>query len=451
MNQLSEAIARYHKILDSDAHKDLAWANTLRENMEKSGLVVSGRPICPVLRPHFVTGRQYANLAKSTEALISAIDRVETMALATPSLQTRMELLPAEKMLAAIDPGYPHLSVASLLETNLNNGSLHFMDYVADAPMGLAYGEVLTNLFLETAPMKEFRKKYNLTKLPGVKSLLKAMLKAYKDFGGKKTPNIAIVELKQPFQTTESAEYPLLAEGLRKLGYPAEVVNLDQMEYKNGVLRRGDYQIHLVYRCVKVQEFLVRYDLTHPLVRAYKDRAICMVNNFRAELARKKAIFDLLTDDTITSTFPAVERKVLRETIPWTRMVAPAMTSYQKQQVDLVDFIQKNRQTLVLRPNDDAGDNHEFRGWETDDAGWDRAVRTALRTPYVVQEKTEPSVATFPVWQWGSVEMKDLKVDVHPQTFLGKVLGCSSWLSTVESGRFSTLSGVAPTFILEGK
>jgi hypothetical protein len=451
MNQLSEAIARYHKILASDAHKDLAWAGTLRENMDKAGLVVSGRPICPVLRPHFITARQYANLVKSTEMLASAIDRVETMALQTPALQARMELLPAEKMLAAIDPGYPHLSVASLLETCLNNGSLHFMDYVADAPMGLAYGETLTSLFLETAPLKEYRKKYNLTKLPGVKSLLKAMLKAYKDFGGRKTPNIAIVELKQPFQTTESAEYPLLAEGLRKLGYAAEVVNLDQMEYKNGVLRKGDYPIHLVYRCVKVQEFLVRYDLTHPLVRAYKDRAICMVNSFRAELARKKAIFDLLTDDTITSRFPAAERKVLRETIPWTRVVTPATTSYQNQQVDLVEFIQRNRQTLVLRPNDDTGDHHEFRGWETDDTGWDRALRTALRTPYVVQEKTEPSVATFPVWQWGSLEMKDLKVDVHPQTFLGKALGCSSWLSTVESSKFSTLSGVAPTFILEGK
>ncbi|MBI3681057.1 MAG: hypothetical protein HY235_11755 [Acidobacteria bacterium] len=451
MTQISEAVARYHRILEGDACKDLAWAEALRQKMQESGLVVSGRPVCPVLRPHFLSSRQYASLVKSSEILISAIDRVKQMALSMPALQSRMELLPAEKMLASIDPGYSYLSVASLLETYVNNGSLRFMEFVADAPMGVAYGEVLANLFLETAPIREFKKRYLLLKLPGVKALLQGLLKAYKDFGGKKAPNIAILEMKQPFQSIESAEYHLLAQSFRKLGYPAEVVNLDQVEYKNGVLRRGDFAIDLVYRCVKVQEFLVRYDLTHPLVRAYRDHAICMVNSFRAELARKKAIFDLLTDDSINQRFPAAERKVIRDSIPWTRVVSTSTTLYQDKKVDLVNFIQKNRQTLVLRPNDDAADQHEYRGWETDEAGWGRAVRTALRNPYVVQERSEPVVATFPVRQWSTVEMKPLRVDVHPHTLLGKVQGCSSWLASVESSRFSTLSGVTPTFVIEAK
>jgi hypothetical protein len=130
-------------------------------------------------------------------------------------------------------------------------------------------------------------------------------------------------------------------------------------------------------------------------------------------------------------------------------MVQSTTANYQGKPVDLVDFIQKNRQTLVLRPNDSGGDQHEYRGWETDDAGWERAVRSALRTPYVVQERTEPSVSQFPVYQWGSMDMKSLKVDVHPNTFLGKVHGCTSWVSPVESSRFSTLQGIAPTFIID--
>lgn len=451
MTQLSEATARYHKILESEPYKDLAWAEALRQRMNDSGLVVSTKPICPVLRPHFLSARQYAALSKSSELLMSSIHRVKLMALANPALQSRMEMLPAEKMLAAIDPGYSYLTVASLLQGSVENGTTHFMDYAADAPMGLAYGEVLANLFLETGPVKDFKKKYSLTKLPGTKAMLNAMLKAFKGFGGKKIPNIAIVEFKQPFPTTESAEYYLLADIFRKLGYPTEVVNLDQLEYKNGILRRGDFVIDMVYRCLKVNEFLVRYDLTHPLVRAYKEHAICMVNSFRAELARKKAIYDLLTDDQIVHSFPAAEKKVIRETIPWTRMVAATTTAFHDKQVDLVDFIQKNRETLVLRPNDDATDQHEYRGWEIDDAGWERALKTALRNPYVVQQRVAPAVATFPVYQWGSMEMKQLRVDVHPHAILGKMQGCSSWVSPVESSRFSTLHGVVPTFVLEGK
>lgn len=451
MTQLSEAIARYHKIIESEGCRDLGWAQSLQQRMQEHGLVVSTKPVCPVLRPHFLTGRQYANLCKTGEVLMAAIERVKQLALATPALQSRMEMLPAEKMLASIDPGYSRLSVATLLDTYINNGSMRVMDFVSDAPMGLAYGEILTNLFLETVPVKEFKKKYAVTRLPGVKLLLQALLRAYREFGGKKTPNIAIVELKQPFPTMESAEYHLLVDAFRKGGYPAEVVNLDQIEYKNGVMRRGDYTIDLVYRCVKVQDFLVRYDLTHPLVRAYKDHAICMVNSFRAELARKKAIFDLLTDDVITHSFPAAEKKAIRDVVPWTRLVHTTTASYQGKPVDLVDFIQKNRQTLVLRPNDNTGDHHEYRGWETDDAGWDRALRTALRSPYVVQERSDPAVARFPLYQWGSLDYKDLRVDVHPNTFLGKVQGVSSWISPVESSRFSTLQGVVPTFVIDAK
>src|SRR5215813_8694015 len=124
MTQLSEAVSRYHKILESDAYRDLAWAEALRQKMQEAGLVVSGRPVCPVLRPHFLSGRQHASLAKSSEALVSSIERVKQLALSTPSLQSRMELLPAEKMLAAIDPGYSYLSVASLFDTYVNNGTL---------------------------------------------------------------------------------------------------------------------------------------------------------------------------------------------------------------------------------------------------------------------------------------------------------------------------------------
>ena len=78
------------------------------------------RAILPVLRPHFITRRQYASLTKASEALLSAIDRVKQLALATPALLSRMEMLPAEKMLAAVDPGYPFSAVTSRLDTQMD-------------------------------------------------------------------------------------------------------------------------------------------------------------------------------------------------------------------------------------------------------------------------------------------------------------------------------------------
>ncbi len=56
MTQVSEAIARYHKLIESEPFIDLGWAQALQERMRSEKL--GGRAISPVLRPHFITQRQ---------------------------------------------------------------------------------------------------------------------------------------------------------------------------------------------------------------------------------------------------------------------------------------------------------------------------------------------------------------------------------------------------------
>jgi hypothetical protein len=417
--------------------------------MEQGNLSAGGRLICPFLRPNFISRRQYESLVKTGESLIAAIDRMEQMVLANPALLSRLELLPAEKMLASIDPGYQALEVASRLDSHLVNGHLHFVQYNADSPTGAGYADALAELFYDLPPVKEFRKRYTLTRTGSRKHLLQALLKSYKQFGGQKKPNIAIVEFRAPYHSGQS-EYELFRDYFRGEGYQVEIVSPEQLEYRNGVLRKGNFEINLVYRRLGVQEFLIRFDLTHPLVQAYRNRAVCVVNSFRSELAHKKAMFGLLTDETLTAKFPANERKAIREHVPWTRLVAASKTTYDNETVDLPEFITNNREKLALKPNDDYSDQHTYFGWEMDAAGWERALKQAMRSPYVVQERVEPVRSIFPLMSFGHLEFREMQVDLHPHAYLGKVQGCSSWLSTGKSG-FSSASGIVPTFIIDPK
>jgi hypothetical protein len=449
MSQLDDAVVRYNKLLETGPHRDLAWAEALHQRMETAKLSAGGRLICPFLRPNFISRRQFDSLVKTGESLICAIDRMEQMVLANPALLARLDLLPAEKMLASIDPGYQALEVAARLDTHLNNGSLHFVQYNADSPTGGGYADALSDLFYDIPPMKEFRKKYALAKIGSRKHLLQALLKSYKQFGGTKKPNIAIVEFRPQFSSGQS-EYELYRDYFREEGYQVEIVAPEQLEYRNHVLRKGNFEIHLVYRRLGVQEFLIRFDLAHPLVQAYRDRAVCVVNSFRSELAHKKAMFGLLTDETLTAKFPSPERKAIRDHVPWTRLVAACKTTYQDKTVDLLDFITQNRERLALKPNDDYSDLHTYFGWEMDSSEWERALKQASRSPYVVQERVDPVRSVFPLMSFGQLEFRELQVDVHPHAYLGKVQGCSSWLSSGKAG-YSTAAGIVPTFILEAK
>jgi hypothetical protein len=449
MSYLDDAVSRYNRLLENGAQRDLSWVDELQSSMEARGLTAGGRLICPFLRPSFISRRQYESLVRTSEALIAAIDRMEQMVLANPALLARLELLPAEKMLATIDPGYESLEVTARFDSHLRNGHLHFVQYNADSPGGAGYADALTDLFWDVPPMREMRKRYTFTRTGGRKHLLQALVKAYKQFGGVKKPNIAIVEFRPPYHSGRS-EYELFRDYFRDEGYAVEIVSPEQLEYRNRVLRKEKFTIDLVYRRLGVQEFLMRFDLNHPLVQAYRDRAVCMINSFRSELAHKKAMFGLLTDDALVAKFPAPERKAIREHVPWTRLVAATKTTYEDRPVDLPEFIAQHRERLALKPNDDSSDLHTYRGWEMDDAGWERALKQAMRAPYVVQERVDPVLSVFPLMTFGQLELREMQVDVHPHAYLGKVQGCTSWISSGKSG-FSSASGLAPTFIVDQK
>jgi len=118
---------------------------------------------------------------------------------------------------------------------------------------------------------------------------------------------------------------------------------------------------------------------------------------------------------------------------------------------DLVEYIRQNRDKLILRPNDDYSDLHSYIGYEHDEGAWSRALREAQRSPYVVQEHVKPARTVFPLMNFGHLEFKEMQVDVQPQAFLGKVAGCSSYVSSSGPRSYSVAAGIAPTFIIDAK
>jgi hypothetical protein len=442
MTLLEEVITRYHRLIEGPDYSDGAWIGEIQSAMAERQLIANGRPVCPVLRPHFVTRRQYDGMVKAAESLYAAMDRVRQWAVEDSGLLARMALLPGEKMLATVDPGYPYFAVASLLDTNLHNGSFRFLDCSVSGSDDVVLSDALAEIFFESRPVKELRKRYKIAKVSGARKLLSALLAAYQATGKKKFPHIAIVEFRNPFQTGPSHESHVLAEHFREAGYRTEVVTPDQLEYRNGILRRGDFSIDLVYRRISAQEFLVRFDLSHPLLRAYREGAVCVVNSFRTEIIQRKSIFALLTDEEIQARLPAAERNAIREHIPWTRLVAQTVTK-----IELMEFIQKHREKLSLKPNQPTGELPSYNGWEMEESAWERAIRAALRHHYVVQERIEPVTSMFPVLNFGRLESRLMAVDLQPHMYLGKVQSCSAHVSEATSG-FSTLAGLAPTLML---
>jgi hypothetical protein len=452
MAQLGEAIVRYHKLLEQPSYRETGWAEQFQEEMRQRHLVDSGRLLAPILRPHFVSRKQLDTLSRLAAQMAEILDRLEAIAFAYPPLLSRLQMLPAEKMLAAIPHGYPRAGVAASMDANLRNGSLFVQGVDACKPAGLVYSNLLADLFLELPLVKEFKRgRYKLSKLGGPKALLQAVQAAYRQFGGVNKPAIAVVELGPDSSANgsgSSTEGRLFAESLTRLGATARLVPPELLEYSGGKLHAGDFMIDVVFRRILTREILTRWDLSHPLLRAYRDGAVCVVNSFRAEFAQRRALFDLLTDEAVTAQLPAADRKLIRNSIAWTRVVSQRKTKHEDKEIDLPEFILHQRERLALLPNEDSSGQRAYIGAETTPADWDRALRLALRTPYVVQERTLPARESFPLFQYGTFKMKEAEVTVHPHVLNGQMSGASAVLETCLAGATAHLAA-APVLLLE--
>jgi len=181
--------------------------------------------------------------------------------------------------------------------------------------------------------------------------------------------------------------------------------------------------VDLVYKRVLIHEFLSHYDESHPLVRAYLNHDVCLVNPFRCKILHKKASFELLTDEANRKWFTSVENEMIARSIPWTRRVAVRRTTYRGRSVELIDFVRHNQARLVLKPNDDYGGRGVYIGPHLEEPEWEHAIAVALANDYVVQEAVDLYTEDFPIFNQTEWKLQPMFVDTNPFLFAGKVCG----------------------------
>jgi hypothetical protein len=378
--------------------------------------------------------------------IFSAIEKVE--ARLGQELWDRVDLTPEERELVGIDAGYRRSSPSSRLDSFLTTSSYQFVELNAETPAGIAYNEVLTDIFLELPAVRRFQERYTLRRFRARERLLETLVSCYREAGGRsERPTIAIVDYEEvPTRT----EHHLFREFFASRGYPSLVCDPRHLSYEAGRLRHDGAAIDIVYKRLLVNEFLERSGELRAFFEAARDRAVVMVNPFKCKPIHKKAIFAVLTDDELQDLFAPEERAAIAAHVPWTRRVREGHTQRDGRRIDLTDFIRKRRADLVMKPNDEYGGKGVFIGWEMSDTEWEAALATALRSSYVVQGKVELLRQSFPELS-PSLVFRDLVVDLDQFVFEGEVEGFLTRLSGTSLANVTSGGGQVPSFLVEPK
>lgn len=440
-----KAIGEFHDLLASDETLSPVVFEKLRSAMRKKRLLFGERPIGVALRPHLLHHQEFQRLTEAAQRVTSALEKVAAAVVQAPKLMCELGLTEAEQKMALVPPGFSTAGVTTRLDAFVHADDIKFVEANAENPSSLPDQEELNRLLFQLPVMASFARRYRLRQFSPVNALLETLLSTYREWGGIGLPNIAILDWKD---LPTSSEFVLLQERFRARSVPTIICSPDDLQYEQGQLRCGAFRIDLVYKRVIIHEFLTRSDDTHPLVRAYVNHDVCLVNPFRCKIMHKKAVFEMLTDQRRHDWFTSAEKEAIRRTVPWTRRVSDRKTTRNGRKIDLLDFIRRNGSRLVLKPNDDYGGHGVLFGAQLDDRAWDNAIQTALSADYIVQDALDLHPEMFPVFSETDWKLQPMFVDTNPFLFRGKVCGAMVRLSATPIVNVTSGGGETGFFVI---
>jgi uncharacterized circularly permuted ATP-grasp superfamily protein len=442
----AQAIAEYHRLLEADPGAALAQWEGLREAFARGGVTFDGQPMPTLMRPQLVARGDWDMLRAASVRLLELAARVARAAfegdtrrlcefLGTPEPEVRW---------VSLDPGLPDVAL-SRLDAFLTDDGPRFIEINSDAPAGFGYGDRMARIFEEMPLFREFRRRVPVRYLSSEEGLARAVLAPGKARGGNGAPLVAIVDWAD---VKTRADQEILREALAARGARCVLADPRAMEVRGGRLWTPSEPVDVVYRRAVLSELVDRADDVKAFFRAYRENLCPFVNSFRCRLSEDKAFFALLTDEAFSSLMSAEEATFVSRLVPWTRKVEERRTRKDGREVDLVPFVLRERQDLVLKPAHAYGGKSVYVGPETPPAEWEAVVQAALGKPWVVQERVTIPEEPFPTFEGGSLGFAPLKVNTNPFYVVGEEAGAVTRASRSSVINVSAGGGSIPTFVV---
>ena len=430
-----------HRV-DPDSHLRL-----LNQFLLKHNCTFSGKPMPTLLKPNFVSKKQLQKLKLTVEVMSTALDKFIDLYMGNEEVRHIMKFSALENELFGIDPGYQKPLVISRLDAFLNEYSVKFLEFNCDSPAGMAYADILEEGFKELFREYPLFGSWEIIYTRRQDLLLQSLLLSYAEYRSKarflpEKPVIAIVDWKE---VSTYSEFQLLEKYFTEKGYKTVICSPLQFSIKNGRATVRDEEVHLVYRRVITRELLQKYDQVGGFIQCLKDGLVCCCNSFRSYIVGNKKVLSLILDPRFQGIFNRKELAMIKETVPWTQILADTEVTFRGKRVHLRDFIFENKDLLVLKPANMYGGKNVYIGLETSQETWERVMNQQIEDEsWVVQEYVDIPSDIFPEIGEG-ISFKRKYVNINPFALKGKYSGSITRVSDSAVINVSAGGGLVPT------
>jgi hypothetical protein len=390
----------------------------LAEDAAREGIVYEEddgtvHPVPIMARPRIIRPEQEEYFRKTCLELNRAIERLVELYLDDKRVRP---LLPfterEERWLRDIwaKVGHEKQTVVARLDANADfaddewDGRFHFFETNSVGVGGMYYAPKVAEIMMRVAvpAMQKQAPAMVLKPQADMRQLLLEQLTVHARHIRKRRINTAFVQERDAVGGPN--EFPYLVEYFKAQGIPAVLIDPRELRLKGDELRAGDLPVDLIYRDAEIGEYIALEEEGAD-VSALKEAFLRnqVVSSIAGEFDHKST-FEVLTTPELAAHFTQKQQRIFRRHVLWTRIVRETRsTGFDGEPIDLLPWLRRNKDRLVLKPNRSFGGMGIVVGPHVDLAAWDEALAEAMHVDaaetggVVAQRYVDVKVKDFPI------------------------------------------------------
>ena len=270
---------------------------------------------------------------------------------------------------------------------------------------------------------------------------------AYFNLPAKDSLNICLTQWQSEIDRI-LGEYDIIMDFIRQRGHTCGVIDPNEVVIRDNVAFAPDGErIDMIYRRFTADELPKFAKKSWQMAIDWDRAAVAVVNPFCTKRVDSKNIMVLFKDEEYEDVFPAQLRDdlaVVREIIPWTKKIKPQMIDPNGVTVDAVDFLNADKDNLVIKHANAYSSSAVFLGDDMDEDGWREVVTRSLEGDWIVQARIELPELELEYFEDGVVKNIKCIYNVNPYIYNGKLGGflnraSTDKLTSFKSGEIATI------------
>lgn len=375
--------------LDGDA----AGRRAAQSYMQNSTAIVHGNHVASSYVPRFFDQATYDRMKFLAETTYSMTAKVMQHYLDDPSYRGIFDYDPRLVDLILMPRGYDEILPFARIDVFLNEETLAcgFCELNSDGSSGMNEDREQNASFSGSSAMREFAKRHTLSTSDLFEPWVDEFLRIYSTFEGRvEHPHIAVVDFLGPGAIT--AEFQAYCKRFTQRGFEADIADVRDLTYKNGVLRDATgRRIDAIWRRCVTSDVLDNWEESQPLIQAVADGTVALIGSFAGHIPHDKQIFDAFHHPTTQEFLTPEEIDVISTCVPTTKFL-------DDEHIDLND-VRSRKDAWIIKPPDRYGATDVYAGCMYSQDEWEQIVSRfangAAGAPFLVQTYLQTYATDF--------------------------------------------------------